>query len=104
MPFKRKPQEKASLHGYYFSGQAVITQNAKATITQAELNHILTDLFNFIGSRPKGIDYLQVYQHEDGRRIWIIDNVSQQMRESNDYDPKVLEESDYWTILLPEDY
>ncbi|MBN8587721.1 MAG: hypothetical protein J0L94_05300 [Rhodothermia bacterium] len=76
MPFKRKPQENDKFHGYYFSGQAVITRNAQTSNTQAEIMLIVRDLQAFVASRPQGIDYLQVYEHEDSRKIWIIDNIS----------------------------
>lgn len=104
MPFVRQPQEEDTLHDYYFLGLPFITSNAKDEINEVELNAIFKDLKSFVQSRPQGIDYLQVYKHEDGRVIWVIDNVSKQMRESGGYTEETLLSSDYWTILLPDDY
>ena len=99
--FKRKPQEKAGT--YTFSGKASITSGAQDVLSPDELVFILGDVQAFARSED-GIDYLQVYEHEDGRRIWCIDQLNRQMKESGDYTPEQIEEFDHWTILLPEEH
>jgi hypothetical protein len=47
-----------------------------------------------------GLDYLQVYESDDGRVVWCICELSLSMKASDEYDP----EDDVWTMLLPEEY
>ena len=51
-----------------------------------------------------GLDYLQVFECDDGRIVWAIDQLSKSMKENGDYTPEQVGEYDYWTLLLPEEY
>lgn len=79
----RKPQEVEGSHR--FNSRTVITRAAQAAITSAELLHLSTMLRQAI-TESDGLDYLQVFECDDGRVIWCIDD------------------GDYVTWLLPEDY
>ena len=51
-----------------------------------------------------GLDYLQVYECDDGHVVWIIDALSKSMKDGGGYTPQQIEENDYWTVLFPEEY
>ena len=51
-----------------------------------------------------GLDYLQVFECDDGRIVWAIDQLSKSMKENGDYTPEQVGEYDYRTMLLPEEY
>lgn len=97
MQWKRKPQETPGK--YFFSGNFFVTQGVQGLLTQEEIRQIYADLKSFV-SQENGIDYLQVYEHEDGRKVWLIDQLDEQMIASGDYAP----EHNHCTMLLPEEY
>jgi len=47
-----------------------------------------------------GIDYLQVYECSDGRKVWLIDQLDVEMIVSSEFAP----EDNHCTMLLPEEY
>ena len=51
-----------------------------------------------------GLDYQQVFKCDDGRVVWAIDQLSKLTKENGDYTAEQVEEYDYWTMLLPEEY
>lgn len=97
MNWKRKPQESPGK--YFFSGHFITTQGIRAALSQEEIQYIYSDVKEFV-KQENGIDYLQVYENEDGRKIWIIDQLNQEMIESGDF---ALEDN-HCTMLLPEEY
>ena len=68
--WKRLPQECPG--EYFFSGQAVMTRGVEAILSPEEIVFIVADLHAFV-QQEKGIDYLQVYESDDGHRVWVID-------------------------------
>ena len=72
-------------------------------LSPEEIVFIVTDLHAFV-EQENGIDYLQVYQADDGRRIWCIDQLRKSVKDSGEFTPKQLAEYDHWTMLLPEEY
>ena len=97
----RKPQECAG--DYYFSGQACMTCGVEDALSPDEITFIVADLWAFV-RREDGVDYLQVYVSDDGRKVWCICQLSRSMKESGDYTPEQVAEYDYWTLLLPSEY
>lgn len=97
MQWKRKPPETTGT--YFFSGQFYITQGVQASLTPEEISAIYQDLQAFV-KQENGVDYLQAYEHEDGRIVWIIDQLNQEMIESGDYLP----EYNHCTMILPHEY
>lgn len=94
----RKPQEKEG-QKYFFSGQCLITAGINETIHKDELRSMIADLQTFVKEKD-GVDYRQVYEDENGNRVWMIDNLNQEMKQSEDYEA----EDDYFTILYPHEY
>ena len=97
MQWKRKPQETPGR--YFFSGSFFVTQGVLGILSQEEIQQIYSDVRNFV-HQEIGIDYLQVYEHPDGRKVWLIDQLDEQMIASGDYAP----EHNHCTMLLPEEY
>ena len=99
--WKRLPQECTG--DYFFSGQAVMTRGVEAMLSPEEIAFIVADLHTFV-QQENGIDYLQVYESDDGHRVWVIDQLRQSIKDSGEFTPEQLAELDYWTMLLPGEY
>lgn len=97
MQWNRKPQEVPGK--YFFSGNFYATQGVVRELSREEIQQIYADVRNFV-TQENGIDYLQVYEHPDGRKVWLIDQLDEQMIASGDYAP----EHNHCTMLLPEEY
>ena len=95
--FARKPQENEG--SYFFSGRLFITQGVQNALAIEEVHAIHRDVKAFV-VQENGIDYLQVYEFEDGRVVWLIDQLNKEMIESGDYEA----EDNHCTMLLPEEY
>src|SRR5215213_3801015 len=95
--WKRLPQEENEDQDYWFKGAGYLTAEISSTIPPPEIAEILRDLHEFVREK-QGIDYLQVYEREDGTRIWVIDQVPQ--HELKDHPP----EHNHFTILYPHEY
>ena len=97
----RKQQEQDG--EYFFSGRAVMTQGVAGILSPQELAFIVDDLRRAVAEN-EGLDYLQVYTCDDGRKVWIIDQLSKSMKEGADYTPDQIVEYDVFTLMLPEEY
>ncbi len=80
-----------------------MTRGITHELSELEILWIYADLRAFV-QEENGIDYLQVYECNDGRKVYCIDQLSKPMKESGDYTPAEIKEYDYWTMLLPEEY
>jgi len=94
--WKRLPQEQED-QGYWFAGSCFLTSGVSSSLSSEEVLFILTDLYEFVKEK-KGIDYLQVYERDDGLRVWVIDQVPR--CELNDHSPA----HNHFTMLFPEEY
>ena len=97
----RQPEEQPG--EYFFSGRGVMTQGVAHSLAPEEIAWIVADLKHAV-TQHEGLDYLQRYTSNDGRTVWVIDQLSRSMKEDGDYTPEQIEEYDYWTLLLPEEY
>ena len=97
----RKPQECDG--DYHFSGRAYLTQGVQASLSADEIAFIVADLLAFV-EQSDGVDYLQCYEADDGRRVWCIDQLRRAVKESGEFTAEQLAEYDHWTMLLPEEY
>jgi len=97
MQWKRKPQETPGK--YFFSGSFFVTQGVLGLLSQEEIQLIYVDVKKFV-NQEGGIDYLQVYEHHDGRKVWIIDQLDEEMIASGDFAPG----HNHCTMLLPKEY
>lgn len=93
----RKPQETSG--NYYFSGTFYTTQGVQSTLTFEEILAIYHDIQSFV-QQEEGIDYLQVYECSDERKVWLIDQLNQEMINSGEFQL----EDNHCTMLLPEEY
>ncbi|MDO8367668.1 MAG: hypothetical protein Q7T20_12785 [Saprospiraceae bacterium] len=84
---------------YFFSGKSYITKGVSESLSLEEITAICLDLKAFVKEQD-GIDYLQVYECTDGRKVWFIDQLDADMIASGDFAP----EDNHCTMLLPEEY
>ena len=97
MTWTRKLQENPGK--YFFSGKFYITQGVSESLSLEEITTICLDLQAFV-KEQNGIDYLQVYECTDGRKVWFIDQLDAEMIASGEFKP----EDNHCTLLLPEEY
>lgn len=100
-PWTRKPQEQEG--DYLFAGMAVMTSGIQEACEQHDVLAIVHDLRKSVKEHA-GLDYLQVFTHTDGRKVWVIDNLSKDRLESDGMTDAEKQEHNYFTILLPEEY
>lgn len=93
----RKPQEQAG--NYFFSGQFLTTRGVVEQLTPEEILCIYQDIKAFVQGKC-GADYLQVYTDEQGRKLYLIDQLSKEMIESGDYSPL----DNHCTLLWAHEY
>jgi len=97
----RKPQECAG--DYFFSGRAHMTRAVAEEVPMEEVLLIISDLKTFVKAKG-GADYLQVYDSDDGRRIFCIDQLSRSMIECGDYTDDQIREYNHWVIMYAHEY
>ncbi|MEM6269140.1 MAG: hypothetical protein AAF998_06855 [Bacteroidota bacterium] len=104
MKWKRRPCEQPG--DYTFSGKLYITRGIIDALPEEDIAEIVEDLRRVI--REKGmVDYLQVYLNQVGGlpgKVWWIDNLSESRKRSRELSPAQIQDYDYSTILLPEEY
>lgn len=94
----RQKQEKEN-QKYFFNGDFYVTAGVKAELTPEEVASIYADVRQF-AEEKNGIDYLQSYVNEKGLKVWIIDQLDQNMVESGDF----AQEDNHCTLLFPHEY
>lgn len=96
--WKRKPQERGGT--YYFSGTFLVTKGIQAELVPEEIKQIYLEIQRLVKEKL-GLDYLQVYVHEDSeQKLFFIDQLNQEMIASGGYLP----EYNYCTLMLAEEY
>ena len=93
----RQPQEQEGT--YFFSGNFYATTPVVAQLPPEELAAIYNDLQAFVREKG-GIDYLQVYLDEQGRKLYLIDQLNREMIESGQYQP----DDNHHTLLWAHEY
>lgn len=93
----RKPQEKDGT--YLFSGNFYTTRGVYGELSPQEIRAIHADVKAFAEAK-QGIDYLQVYEDGQGRKLFFIDQLNREMIESGDYK----DEDNYCTLLFASEY
>ena len=93
----RKPQEKEG--NYFFSGQFYVTRRVAGELQVEEILSIYQDVQAFVREQ-NGIDYLQVYIDENGRKLFFIDNLDKDMVANGQYRP----EDNYCTLMFASEY
>jgi len=97
MIWKRKKQEQEG--SYMFNGTFYVTSNVKRELSIDEILFIYKDVKEFVKEK-RGIDYLQVYEDDEGRKLFFIDQLNREMIKSGDY----LHEYNYCTLLFNYEY
>jgi hypothetical protein len=92
----RLPQEEGD-QDFWFAGSCFLTRGVSSSLSAEEIQSILTDLNEFVKEK-QGIDYLQVYEREDGLRVWVIDQIPRS--ELCDHP----DAHNHFTLLFPEEY
>lgn len=75
----RKPQEQDG--NYFFFGQFLATRSVVEELPTNEIISICHDIKTFVHQK-NGVDYLQVYTDEQGRKLYLINQLSKEMIES----------------------
>lgn len=95
--WKRQPQKRSG--NYFFSGQFLATRGVVSELPPNEILHIYHDIKSFVRDK-NGIDYLQVYTDENGRKLYLIDQLSKEMVESGEFAPL----DNHCTLLWAHEY
>ena len=95
--WKRKPQEENG--NYQFTGTFIITAGIQSELKQTEIIGIYNDVLKFVKEQGS-IDYLQVYEDENGRKLFFIDQLDKEMIASGHYP----DEENYCTLLFSHEY
>lgn len=93
----RQPQERDG--SYLFSGNFFTTSNVYKEIPEKEIWALYADVKAFANAKS-GIDYLQVYVDEEGRKLFFVDQLSREMVNSGEYQ----DEDNYCTLLFASEY
>lgn len=94
----RQPQEQQN-QKYFFNGNFYVTVGIKEHLTPEEVASIFADVRLF-AEEQKGIDYLQVYLDENGRKLFFIDQLDKDMIESGDF----ASEDNHCTLMFAHEY
>lgn len=86
---------------YTFSGKIYMTRTVSDTLPPEEVNQIISDVRGRVKDN-NGADYLQVFIDDTGQKIFVIDQLNKEMKDSNP--PDWVRENDYFTILFAEEY
>jgi hypothetical protein len=86
---------------YIFSGSCYMTRRIADELSQEEIIFIISEVKKRVEEK-KGADYLQVFLDESERKIFVIDQLNEEMKQEN---PKEwVMENNYYTILFAEEY
>ena len=99
--WKRQVQEREN--DYVFNGKLYVTSIISEELSTEELASIINDIRKVVKENV-GIDYLQVYKHPDGRKIFCIDQLSRSMLDGDGYSKKEKKNYNYWTMLYSYEY
>jgi hypothetical protein len=97
--WKRRIHEQEQEVGYFFNGNFYCTRTVSEELTEAEIILIYLDAKNFVQVN-NGIDYLQIYEDENNRTLYFIDNLSSEQMASGCYSA----EDNYCTLLFSNEY
>ena len=96
MNWNRQPQERDD-QKYFFNGKCLVTRGAQELLAEDDALKIIAELQK-LAKENNGIDYLQCFKNENGKKIWVIDQLDEKMKK--EHPP----EHNYFTILLPSEY
>jgi len=95
--WKRQKQERDGT--YFFGGKFYATRGIVTELSIEEILFICQDLKAFVKEK-NGIDYLQVYADEKGRKLFFIDQLNKEMIESGQY----RDDDNHCTLMFASEY
>lgn len=95
--WNRKPQEQEG--NYFFSGKFFMTKTVQKQLSTMEILNILREV-RILVREQNGLDYLQIFENENGDKLFLIDQISKSMIESNQFSPG----DNYCTLLFSYEY
>lgn len=98
---KWKPQTQEVKGNYTFSGRVKTTKRISKELDFAEILSIIITIRKE-AIKQKGLDYLLVLKNITGQKIFVIDNLSKEMKEDSSHE--FLLDNNYFTILFAEEY
>jgi hypothetical protein len=95
--WQRQPQEKSG--SYLFTGAFLVTRGVAEMLSYEEIMciHMETVLEAHCTG---GLDYLQVFINQHGRKLFFIDQLDRETLEKSEFDP----EHNHCTLMLAEEY
>lgn len=87
---------------YRFNGLTIVTKGVAETLPFDEFRGIMQKIMYYV-SQNNGADYLFVFKHTDGRKIFVIDNLNDEMK-TNASDPAFVKDNNYFTVMFAEEY
>ncbi len=93
--WKRKSQEQSG--SYRFDGNIYMTATVQHELSREEIDWIVQDVKRLVKEK-NGIDYLQIYVDEQGRKLYFIDQLNDEMK------PHHPCEHNYATLLFTWEY
>ncbi len=82
-----------------FSGSLFVTQTIMKKLTPIEISEISDDILKFVQEK-NGVDYFQVYEDDEGQKLYLIDELNREMIESGQYEAK----DNHCTLLFSWEY
>jgi len=101
--WKRIASERDREGDYIFSGSWNMTVGISEVLEETDILNIKMQIQEAV-KRHEGIDYLQVFSSDDGKEIWVIDNLTKTSLESGAFSDTMLKEHNHVMILLPSEY
>ena len=84
---------------YWFSGKLLVTRTVSESLPPHEIHAIVDDVRAFVKSN-QGIDYLQVYENNEGDKLFFIDQLSKRMIATGEF----AKEDNHATLLYSYEY
>jgi hypothetical protein len=86
---------------YMFSGKIYMTRRISDELLPIEVILIIAEVKKRVADN-EGADYLQVFTDDSGRKIFVIDQLNEEMKSENT--AEWVKENDLFTILFAEEY
>lgn len=86
---------------YMFSGKTYMTRRISDELHFLEVVMIIAEVKKRVVEN-NGADYLQVFTDDSGRKIFVIDQLNEEMKAENP--AEWVKENDLFTILFAEEY
>ena len=86
---------------YRFAGLGRMTQLVHTSFQAIELT-ILVSMLKTAIKETGGLDRIQEFTHRDGRKVWVVDHLTQQELKAFNYSNEEVRANNYFTMIMPE--